>query len=313
MSRKVQSKGVFRYCSNHRNQLELRPSNRHKLPLYLAGKRPTKRRSVINSCILTIINIVKNKVFNKLFLTFGYLLISVVSIYAQSLNSVFKTDSLHKVLYENKTYGSCLSSINYKDYSIFLYGSGATFIEDTYLLIKQNGIDLYSISVPEGYDPYIGKYKFNEKDLLFYSSQTGGSGGYGNYILLDINENNYEILFNSNEKRNNTSISASFVDDGKMIIDDLIIDVNYMDKSFYGMIFDEHNLVKTKVEININPISTVFICYNSALKTNFLLTFRSITAIAEVNRLGYVTQSLYFDGHEFIPYITDFSILIKNI
>ncbi len=45
MSRKIQSKGLFRNYANHRLRMELRPSNRHKLPLDLAHKRHTKRRS----------------------------------------------------------------------------------------------------------------------------------------------------------------------------------------------------------------------------------------------------------------------------
>ena len=61
-------------------------------------------------------------------------------------------------------------------------------------------------------------------------------------------------------------------------------------------------------KVNINPVSVVFPYYNSSVGLYQLMTFRSVTAVAEVNRLGYIVQNLEFSEGAFRPYFTEFSI-----
>ena len=62
--------------------------------------------------------------------------------------------------------------------------------------------------------------------------------------------------------------------------------------------------------VNVNAVSAVFPYYNGATGLFGLITYRSVTAVAEVNNLGYITQNLAWDGKTFSPVFTNFAISI---
>lgn len=197
-----------------------------------------------------------------------------------------------------------------------LTGKGEEYKENVVIYVCRGKNILYEITVADGYSPDIKFFLFNQPQkenpldkFLFYSSQTGGSGGYGNYAVYRLNEKNYDVLYDVSADKGD--FSGEFISGGKMIIkteeSSLAVDVSYMDKTFYDKIFGE-NGEPNGVTPDINAVSAVLPYYNGATRTYGLVTYRAVAAVAEVNRLGYITQTLNFDGEKFTPTFTRFSI-----
>ena len=176
--------------------------------------------------------------------------------------------------------------IDGKPVEVRLSGVGKTYITEIRLDVLQGGKPVCSIVPPNdfGFDPFIGFYEFSKGEpFLFYSAQSGGSGGYGFYNVYRLKM----VLQNLNEKNS------------------LTVDVGYMAPEFLKLIFPA-DCRPAKQEININDISIVFPYFNSAMGVYQLSTYRSVTAVAEVNRLGYISQNLELAEGGFTPYFTNF-------
>ncbi len=198
----------------------------------------------------------------------------------------------------------------------YLYGYGDNYITDLKLVVEFKGYEPYEIKLVDGYSPNIETFDFGAEDkFLFFSSQTGGSGGYGNYLIYELKTKSYNLLYNDKLDSERNKFSAKFNPNGFMNIKDeqttnsLDVYVGYMDKVYYDMIFDE-NAVPKGEQPYVNDISFVSPAYNPASDVYRLLTYRSVVAVAEVNRLGYVVQTLDFVEDKFIPTFTEFSINI---
>lgn len=197
-----------------------------------------------------------------------------------------------------------------------LSGSGENFITDLKVTVKFDGSAPYEIKLEDGYSPSIDAFDFGaEAEFLFCSSQTGGSGGYGNYRVYHLKTASYELLYDDKLNSARTTFSAEFQPNGFMTAMDnssehaLTVYVGYMDPAYYKKIFNNDGSL-TGEQPYVNDISFVSPALNPASGVYRLLTYRSVVAIAEVNRLGYIVQTLGFDGAKFTAYSTDFAINI---
>ena len=195
-----------------------------------------------------------------------------------------------------------------------LFGNGETFITD--MKVKVNFIHYtpYEIQLINGYSPSIEMIDFGgDNELLFCSSQTGGSGGYGNYQIYLLKPSSYKLIYDDKENSQNTTFQAKFIPNGFMKLANnqtnifLNIDVKFMDKIFYGQIFYPNGNLKG-VTPYVNDISFVSPSLNSASEFFRLITYRSVVAVAEVNRLGYIVQTLEYQNEEFLPVFTEFAL-----
>lgn len=195
-----------------------------------------------------------------------------------------------------------------------LFGYGDNFVTDLKLRVKFNGHQPYFITLADGYSPYIGVFDFGaENKLLFFSSQTGGSGGYGNYMIYNLKTDSYQLLYDKASDSQTNTFKAAFQPNGFMTLTnnatqyELTVDVKYMDKTFYDKIFAPDGSL-TGEQPYVNDISFVAPELNSASGIWRLVTFRSVASVAEVNRLGYIVQTLDFNNNAFTPTFTSFSI-----
>lgn len=195
-----------------------------------------------------------------------------------------------------------------------LYGSGDNYVTDVRASVAFDGFAPYEIELVDGYSPLIATFDFGASDkLLFFASQTGGSGGYGNYRVYALKTNSYKLLYDNAADSVLNTFGAEFVPDGFMRLrndstqNELTVDVRYMDPAFYGKIFAPDGSL-TGEQPYVNDISFVSPALNSASGLWRLVTYRSVVAVAEVNRLGYIVQTLDFDGENFVPTFTEFSV-----
>ncbi len=195
-----------------------------------------------------------------------------------------------------------------------LFGYGDSFVTDLKLCVKFDGYQPYFITLADGYSPYIGVFDFGaENKLLFFSSQTGGSGGYGNYMIYNLKTDSYQLLYDNASDSQTATFGAAFQPNGFMTLTNnatqyaLTVDVKYMDKTFYDKIFAPDGSL-TGEQPYVNDVSFVAPELNSVSGIWRLVTYRSVAAVAEVNRLGYIVQTLDFNKFAFTLTFTSFSI-----
>ncbi len=195
-----------------------------------------------------------------------------------------------------------------------LYGNGENYINNLKVKVQFKNYAPYEIILDDGYSPYMETFGFGaDSKFLFCSSQTGGSGGYGNYGVYRLNTASYQLLYDDKTDSEKAEFTAVFKPNGFMHLTDnstkhtLTVDVGYMDSEFYNLIFSSDGSVKEQ-QPYVNPISFVSPALNPAEGIFRLITYRSVTAVAEVNRLGYIVQTLNFEGNKFSPSFTEFSI-----
>ncbi len=219
--------------------------------------------------------------------------------YAESSTSLLKSVAVRS----GNTYGTAN-----------LFGNGETFITDIKVEVNFNNHAPYEIPLEDGYSPSIETLDFGGDDkLLFYSSQTGGSGGYGNYQIYLLRPNNCKLVYDDKENSKDATFNAQFIPNGIMKITNeqtntfLNVDVKFMDRIFYNRIFDRDGDLKD-VEPYVNDISFVSPSLTTVSGTFRLITFRSVVAVAEVNRLGYIVQTLDYKDGRFSPIFTEFAV-----
>ncbi len=199
-----------------------------------------------------------------------------------------------------------------------LTGTGEDYKENVVIYVCRGKEILYEIKAESGYFPDIKFFLFQKPEkgehadkFMFYASQTGGSGGYGNYVVYKLNADGYNVLYNVAD--DTEAFSGEFISGGKMLVKSpdvsLTVDVSYMDNYYYDKIFDSDG-EPTGETVNVNAVSSVFPYYNGATGTFGLIAYRTVTAVAEVNRLGFISRILDFNGEKFVAEFTSFDIAL---
>ncbi len=196
-----------------------------------------------------------------------------------------------------------------------LFGNGENYITDIKVQVKFDSFAPYYIELEDGYSPAIYTFDFGGEDkLLFCSSQTGGSGGYGNYRVYRLNTDSYKLLYDDKIDSDGDAYCATFEQGGYVRIGNYLtqytldVSLGYMDRTYYDMIFTPDGEVIEGQKPNINAVSFVAPTLNPASGIFRLMTYRSVVAVAEVNRLGYIVATLDFDGEIFTASFSEFSI-----
>lgn len=136
--------------------------------------------------------------------------------------------------------------IDGKPVEVRLSGVGKTYITEIRLDVLQGGKPVCSIVPPNdfGFDPFIGFYEFSKDEpFLFYSAQSGGSGGYGFYNVYRLTGEKCRQVYDQAQDSAKNRFAGEFIDGCKMVLQNLneknslAVDVGYMAPEFLKLIF----------------------------------------------------------------------------
>lgn len=195
------------------------------------------------------------------------------------------------------------------------YYENSPYVTDIEIKVFQGTSLIYSF-VPKtnyGFSPKLLAldFKGNGLNQIFYSADSGGSGGYGFYYVFELNQNEAITLFDYEIFSENNKYKGRFLDDFRAIIEgngkQYHLDVSNMDEFYKDLIYTKEGKVKLP-EIDIGEVNTVFPYYNSTLNMWLLQVYQKTTAVAQVNVLGYAVNNLLFDNNQFNNFWSTFNI-----
>lgn len=179
-------------------------------------------------------------------------------------------------------------------------------------LVIQDGKTGKFISVPlrdqAGYTPtvFLGDFTGNGVSEIMISIATGGSGGTMIYYIYSFFNNELALLFHYNDYNSQYKYTVSFKDDYKVEVKSLandqryIIDISTKDFAYLHEIYDLTGLLKKPISGFVNPLSGLFPIDFGSKKVYQLLAYQRIAGRYNADSLGYVLNTLKWNGTRFL-------------
>lgn len=135
-----------------------------------------------------------------------------------------------------------------------------------------------------GYDPsvFLGDFLGNGLNQIFYSVESGGSGGYSFYQLFSAEKGEIVSVFDSQNISQN--ISATMQGD--------IINIEYLGQTL--LLDASKNDLSGAREVTVSPINTILPLFSTAFDRYQMLVYQKVYVDYTANNVGYVTTLLDF-------------------
>lgn len=182
------------------------------------------------------------------------------------------------------------------------------FIENTKIVIKDNiteEIKEYPVDV-RGYNLrlFIGKFSSTDREDIFISGETGGSGGYAIAILYKYTGGELKEVFNVDNFFDKYNCRGKYLENYRLQVvcisykKQYILDISNIDKMYLENIYDENGkvMVDNKPTISYpNKIDVVNTLDDSLLN---IQVYERIIGTNNSETLGYIKQLLSFKDSE---------------
>ena len=139
-------------------------------------------------------------------------------------------------------------------------------------------------NVNGGYNPsvFLGDFLGNGLNQIFYSVESGGSGGYSFYQLYSGENGEISSIFDS--QNFNQNIPATMQGD--------IISIEYSGQTL--LLDASKNDLSGAREVAISPVNTILSVYSTAFDRYQMLVYQKVYIDYTANNVGYVTTLLDF-------------------
>lgn len=135
-----------------------------------------------------------------------------------------------------------------------------------------------------GYNPsvFLGDFLGKGLNQIFYSVESGGSGGYSFYQLYSGEDGEISSIFDS--QNFNQNISATMQGD--------IISIEYLGQTL--LLDASKNDLSGAREVAVSPVNTILPVYSTAFDRYQMLVYQKVYIDYTANNVGYVTTLLDF-------------------
>lgn len=199
--------------------------------------------------------------------------------------------------------------------NVFLIGEKTSETESPFTknitLLVQNGRTNTITTIPlkenAGYNPTIFLGDFNKdkvKDILI-SIDSGGSGGLAYYYIYSFIGNTPKKIFDFEKYNQKYTYDVIYQDFYEVVVKEknspnqYIINIEYKSKEYLSEIYDDTGKLKSPISGWVNPLGGLY-PVDFQRDGNFeLYTFQRIAGRYNSDGLGYVQNSLEWNGREF--------------
>lgn len=178
-------------------------------------------------------------------------------------------------------------------------------------LVIQNGATnrLYSVELKEnmGYNPMLTLRDFTGEGIedILISIETGGSGGIAYYYIYSFADDILHLLLDFDEYNNQYTYDVNYRDDYKVLVRSnynnarYLIDISLRDPDYLDEIYDNNGNLLEPIEGWVNPLSGLYPIDFDSDKTYELLGVQKIAGRYNADSLGFVQNTLKWNGNMF--------------
>ncbi|MDQ0351480.1 hypothetical protein J2R98_001294 [Alkalibacillus filiformis] len=178
-------------------------------------------------------------------------------------------------------------------------------------LVVQYGVthELYSTPLVDnvGYNPslFLGDFTGDGVHEILISVAIGGSGGIMNEFIYSFVYNRFNLIFNSNEYNDYYQYTVNYEDDAKVRVvsevnqQQYVIDLSERDPEYLNEIYDADGNLIEPIEGWVNPLSGLYPVDFDLDGVYELLAYQRIAGRYNADALGYVLNTLAWDGQRF--------------
>lgn len=190
------------------------------------------------------------------------------------------------------------------------------FYTDKSLFARGSEIRIYSPNAKEpvltivppqnaGYEPnlYFADFTGGGYEQIFYSVQSGGSGGYAFQYLFDVSNAEIKTLYDGNGL---DGFKAEYADCYKVKVYNeyaqYLIDISSRPADYLDELYNADGTLKAPRAADVWGVSYAFPTFNPAQERYILTIFRRITGLYNADSFGYVVDFLEYDDGAFRSY-----------
>ncbi|PWV97373.1 hypothetical protein DFQ01_12115 [Paenibacillus cellulosilyticus] len=158
-----------------------------------------------------------------------------------------------------------------------------------------------------GYSPslFLGDFTGNKVNQILVSINSGGSGGIMYHFVYSYLNNVATIIFNYKAYNDLYQYTVTYKDNYKVeVVSKLnkmkyIIDISSRDKEYLGEIYQTNGKLKQPISGFVNPLSGLYPVDFDGNKVYELLAYQKIAGRYNADALGYVLNTLAWNGNQF--------------
>lgn len=158
-----------------------------------------------------------------------------------------------------------------------------------------------------GYNPtlFLGDFTGNKGKEILISIDSGGSGGIMYHFVYSYLNNVAQIIFNYKAYNELYQYTVTFQDDYKVKVVSkqnkmkYIIDISNRDKEYLGEIYRANGKLKQPISGFVNPLSGLYPVDFDGNNVYELLAYQKIAGRYNADALGYVLNTLAWNGNQF--------------
>jgi hypothetical protein len=198
-------------------------------------------------------------------------------------------------------------------------GEDSPYVSNITLIIAEGGSDKHTI-VPlkenSGYNPtlFLGDFTGDKIKDIVISIDSGGSGATTFDYIYSFADNKLKLIFDFEKFNDEYVYQVNYRDNYQAEVISVnmkkryIIDLRYKGREYLSEIYDGDGKLKQPIEGFVNPISGFYPIDYQRDGIYEILIWQKIAGRYNADALGYVQNSLSWNGREFINFMQDVAI-----
>ncbi|MDT8718763.1 VCBS repeat-containing protein [Clostridium sp. 19966] len=189
-------------------------------------------------------------------------------------------------------------------------GPDSPFIQNITLVIQDVRTGRFTnipISENAGYDPkvFLGHFTEYDSEDIMISINSGGSGAIMYHYIYSFLNNNPQLLFDFNVYNKEYNYEVNYMDGYKVQVlskinhQKYIIDISTRGSDYLNAIYEPNGKLKKPISGFVNPLSGLYPVDFDSNGIYELLAYQKIAGLYDADSLGYVLNTLGWDGKNF--------------
>lgn len=241
----------------------------------------------------------------------GFILAALLAAVCGSVTGV-QAKSTEKVVMS--AYGYVVSDVRESEVSLYAtYPDKGIYAEKTRIVVRDRATHELQLTITPavsgGYTPSVLLLSFLDNGLMqiYYSADSGGSGGYGYYYIYGAADGEETVLFDFQAYSDRHVYTAEYADGYRVFVTDGkesgYLDLSLRDPAYLDALYSG-GVLKTPVSAEVGGVNAAFPYYNRTQGRWQLNVWQKITGLYQADGLGYVSALAEVTAGGTEPYFT---------